>query len=88
MANRDIFDVWFFMQKQMQVNTALVESRMDMAWPDYIQTILEVLEKKDSNSLLDGIGELVDPELNRFTKKDLLTEVTRLLRFYKEYPII
>lgn len=88
MANRDIFDSWFFMQKQTRVNTSLVESRMNMSWQAYLQTVLDVLEKKDSKGLLDGIGELVDQKTKIFVRKDLLKETIRLLYFYKEYPIV
>ncbi len=88
MANRDIFDSWFFMQKQTRVNTSLVESRMNMSWQAYLQTVLDVLEKKDSKGLLDGIGELVDQKTKTFVKKDLMQETIRLLYFYKEYPIV
>lgn len=94
MANRDIFDSWFFMQKQSRVNTELVESRMKMSWQNYIQSILDVLEQKDfrgsrdSRGLLDGLGELLDQKTKAFVKKDMLQETIRLLYFYKEYPII
>jgi predicted nucleotidyltransferase component of viral defense system len=88
MANRDIFDGWFFMQKQTRVNIALVENRMNMSWPDYMQAILDVLEKKDPRGLLDGLGQLMDQKTKIFVKKELLPEMIRLLNFYKEYPIV
>lgn len=87
MANRDIFDSWFFMQKQTPVNMALVESRMNMSWQDYLQSILNVIEKKTPKGLPDGLGELVDHKSKIFVKKDLLPETSRLLKFYKEFPI-
>ncbi len=88
MANRDIFDGWFFMQKQTRVNIALVENRMNMSWPDYMQAILDALEKKDPRGLLDGLGQLMDQKTKIFVKKELLPEMIRLLNFYKEYPIV
>ena len=87
MANRDIFDSWFFMQKQTPVNIALVEIRMNMSWQDYLHSILNVIEKKAPKGLFDGLGELVDHKSKIFVKKDLLPETIRLLKFYKEFPI-
>ncbi|MFO7668358.1 MAG: nucleotidyl transferase AbiEii/AbiGii toxin family protein [Bacteroidales bacterium] len=88
MANRDIFDSWFFMQKQTRVNIPLVENRMNMSWPDYMQAILDALEKKDPRGLLDGLGQLMDQKTKTFVKNELLPEMIRLLNFYKEYPIV
>lgn len=86
-TNRDIFDCWFFMQKQTPVNKDIVEIRMEMSFTDYLQKCIDLLESMSDNGLLHGMGELMDNEMKSFVKTKLRTETISLMRFYKEYPI-
>jgi predicted nucleotidyltransferase component of viral defense system len=87
-ANRDIFDCWFFMQRQTPVNKKIVEFRMGISLPLYLQTCIEHIESMSSNSLLPGMGELMDGKMKKFARLNLKSDVIRLLKFYKEYPIL
>lgn len=87
-ANRDIFDCWFFMQKQTPVNKAIVETRMNKTLSDYLLQCIEHLESKTDKGLLNGLGELTDNEMKEFVRKKLRTETISLLKFYKEFPIL
>jgi hypothetical protein len=87
LTNRDIFDSWFFMQKQTPLNTKLVETRMQMPYIDYIGQCIEKLESMSDRGLLQGLGELMDAETKTFVKTKLRKETISLFRFYKEYPI-
>lgn len=86
-ANRDIFDCWFFMQKQTLVNKNIVESRMGMSLYEYLQACIEHLEKMSNKGLLQGMGELMDEQMKEFVRSKMWSEVIRMLKFYKEYPI-
>ncbi len=86
-ANRDIFDCWFFMQKQTPVNKEIVESRMGMSLSDYLQRCIEKLENTGNKGLLHGMGELMDNKMKTFVRTELRSEVISLLKFYKEFPI-
>jgi len=86
--NRDIFDCWFFMSKQTPVNQTIIEQRMKKSLPDYLQDCIDTIENLPKKSLLDGLGELVNPELKTFIRTKLRTEVIFLLNFYKEFPIL
>lgn len=86
-ANRDIFDCWFFMQKQTPVNRNIVELRMEMPFSDYLQKCIDLLESMSDKCLLHGMGELMDNEMKTFVKTKLRTETISLMKFYKEYPI-
>lgn len=88
LTNRDIFDCWFFMQKQTPVNTSIVEFRMNMSYPDYLQKSIETLESMSDKGLLQGLGELMDNDLKKFVRTKMRTETIRLLKFYKDYPIV
>ena len=88
LANRDIFDCWFFMQKQTPVNKRIVEARMEMPFPDYLQKCIEHLESKSDKGLLQGMGELMDNRMKKFVRVKMQSEVIGLLKFYKNFPIL
>ena len=88
MANRDIFDCWFFMQRQTPINKGIVESRMGMPLTEYLQTCIEHLEEISNKGLLQGMGELMDNKMKRFVQVRMRSEVIKLLKFYKDYPIL
>ena len=87
-TNRDIFDCWFFMSRQTPVNQAIIEQRMRKSLPDYLQDCIETIENMPNKSLLDGLGEFVNPELKTFVRNKLRNETITLLKFYKEMPIV
>jgi predicted nucleotidyltransferase component of viral defense system len=87
LANRDIFDCWFFMEKRTPINTKLVESRMNMPFPEYLQICSDTLNSLSDKGLLNGIGDLIDDKMKTFVRSKLRTETIMLLQFYKEFPI-
>lgn len=87
-ANRDIFDCWFFMQKQTPINKNIVEFRMDMPFADYLQKCIDQIESMSGKSLLQDMGELMDNKMKTFVRNKLRTEVIGLLKFYKDFPIL
>jgi predicted nucleotidyltransferase component of viral defense system len=88
LTNRDIFDSWFFMQKQTPINKEIVETRMEMPLADYIQKCIDHLESMSDRGILNGLGELMDEDMKKFVRKRLRVETISLLRFYKEFPIL
>ena len=87
-ANRDIFDCWHFMQRQTPVNKNIVEFRMEMLLPEYLQACIQRLEGLSKTGLLQGMGELMDDEMKVFVRSQLIPESIRLLKFYQEFPIV
>lgn len=88
LTNRDIFDSWFFMQKQTPINKEIVETRMEMPLADYIQKCIDHIESMSDRGILNGLGELMDEDMKKFVRKRLRVETISLLRFYKEFPIL
>ena len=86
-ANRDIFDCWFFMKNQFPVNKTIIETRMNMPYADYLQRCITKLESMNDKGLLQGLGELMDNEMKKNVRTKLLTETIGLLKFYKDFPI-
>lgn len=88
LTNRDIFDCWFFMQKQTPVNKNIIESRMEMSYSEYLQKCIDTLDSMSDKGLLQGLGELMDSDLKNFVRTKLRTDTIGLLRFYKDFPIL
>lgn len=86
-TNRDIFDNWFFMQKQTPINQSIIETRMKMPYNEYVQKCIDFLESNENNNLLQGLGELMDDKTKTFVRNKLKNETISLLNFYKEFPI-
>jgi predicted nucleotidyltransferase component of viral defense system len=88
LANRDIFDCYFFMSHQTPINQEIIKRRMNKSLSDYMQDCIDAIEKMPNKSLLDGLGELVSPKMKTFVRNKLHTEILTLLRFYKDFPIV
>ncbi len=87
-VSRDIFDAWFFMDKQTPVNTKLIEERMHTPYKEYIQKCINHISQINKNRLLQGLGELMDVKIKTFVRNNLKSETISLLKFYKDFPII
>ena len=87
-ANRDIFDCWFFMEKRTPINKNIVEYRMKMPLDEYLQQCIDQLERMSDKGLLQGLGELMEDDIKQFVKNKLRSETISLLKIYKEYPIL
>jgi len=86
-TNRDIFDIWFFLQRQTPVNTKIIEFRMKVPYDEYIGNCISHLESLEGKRLLEGLGELMTPDLKKFVRTKMLGETINLLRFYQRFPI-
>ena len=88
LTNRDIFDCWLLMENRTPINKAIVESRMNLPFPDYLQNCIDTLNKTTDKGLLNGIGDLIDEKMKNFVRTKLRNETITLLRFYQKFPII
>jgi len=86
-TNRDVFDVYYFMQQKTPINKNIVEKRMNMEFKQYIASCIIEIEKLSGKNLLNGIGELVDNNLKTFVRKQLKEETIQLLKMYREFPL-
>lgn len=87
-ANRDIFDCWFFMNNKTPLNKAIVEARMELPLVDYLQKCIDTLESMSDKGMLNGLGELMDDSMKKFVRIKLRTDTITLLKFYKQFPIL
>lgn len=79
-ANRDIFDVWFFLHNNWPINKEIIEQRTQMPYVQFIQKCIDVLEKIDRKSILSGLGELLTEKQKVWVKAKLIDETIFLLK--------
>lgn len=78
-ATRDIYDVCFFLNKRWEVNKKIVEDRTKLKYNDFIKKCVSSLEKVNNNTLLFGIGELINDKQKSWVKNNLIKETIFLL---------
>jgi predicted nucleotidyltransferase component of viral defense system len=85
-ANRDIFDIYHFLNQQISINKEIIEQRTKMEFDSYLKYCIDTINSLKKGSLLDGLGELIDKEAKIFVKNDLQRETASLLEIYKAFP--
>lgn len=79
-ANRDIYDVWFFLKNNWLINKKIVEQRVGMPFKNFLQKLIGLLEKMTDRNILAGMGELLDEKQKSWAKVKLKTETIFLLK--------
>lgn len=86
---RDIFDVWFFLQKSTAINPNIVRLRTGMSVADYAVHCAESVRKTSPRMLMQGIGELIGDEKQKsFVKNHLIEETASNLELFSLSPIL
>lgn len=79
-ANRDIYDINFFFNKNWEINYEIILLRRKKDAKLYFKELMEFIEKNvDNKKILDGIGALVSDEKREWVKNELKNEVIRQL---------
>ena len=88
LTNRDVFDCWFCMKQRLVLRKSILDLRLKGTFEDYMDKAIEAVTAISGNRILDGIGELLDPELKKWVKTDLISEFASLAAMYKEMQLI
>jgi len=83
-ANRDLFDIWFFSKNKWDFNKELLELRVKMDYKSYLERCITEVEKVDERYILQGLGEFVEERQKKWIKDNLKKEVIFFLKFYLE----
>jgi predicted nucleotidyltransferase component of viral defense system len=84
-ANRDIFDVWFFAERNWPINTEIIRKRTDMPFKDFLHKCIEMLEKLSNRNILAGMGEILDAKQKDWVRMKLKNEVIFQLKLKLEH---
>jgi len=80
-AARDLFDLWFFLKNDWDIDEEALEERTGLTLKNAILKTIEKLRKIKKNQLLQGLGELIDEKQKPWVRDNLKKEVL----FYLEY---
>lgn len=84
LANRDIFDIWFMLDNNWELNDKLLEMRTKTKAKIYLKKCLDLLENKPPTNILDNMGELLDTKTKDWVKNKLIKESIFLLKLRLE----
>ena len=83
-TSRDIYDVWFFLNKHFPINKEIVEKRAGKPFNQVMKNCISQLEKMNNHDVLTGIGELLTPSQKDWAKAKLRQETISLLQLQME----
>jgi hypothetical protein len=70
-TNRDIFDIWYFLQNDWPINKEIIKKRTGMSFKDFLQKCIGLVEKANNKNILAGMGELLDEKQKAWAKEHL-----------------
>jgi len=79
-ANRDIFDIYFFLKNNWEINKDIVEKRTGLKFADYLKKCIRFVENVPDHGILSGMGELIDEKQKLGVKTNLKDDVLFLLK--------
>ena len=81
LASRDIFDLWFFFNKQWDINETVFKDKTKLPLKEGLITALDKLKKVPTRQLLQGLGDLLETNKQKdFVRKKLKEELSFYLR--------
>ncbi len=81
-TNRDIYDIYFFMQNLWDINTTLIKERTSKNEEEIFKIILDKLNNLWSNyKILDWLWEVLNIKQKTFVKEKLLNELKWMIQF-------
>ena len=83
-TSRDVFDVYYFANKNWEINRKLVEKRSGLSFKDTLIKCVELLDKMDNKHILDGLGELLTESQKDWARAKLKSETIFLLKLFIE----
>ncbi len=79
-TNRDIFDVWYFLDNDWPLNEKIIEKRTDLTFKEFLQKSISALEEVSEQQILSGMGEFLEEEQKDWARQDLKEETLFLLK--------
>lgn len=83
-TNRDLYDVWWFLDHDWEINEEMVEKRMGVPAKKCLDKCIGVARKVNEREILMGLGELLDNRQKQWVKEKLLDELVFQLRLRRE----
>ena len=74
LATRDMFDLWFFLKENWQINEEFLKAKSGLSLEQALKKAQQLVKKVKSTELLAGLGELVEDNKQKAWVKDKLSE--------------
>lgn len=86
-ANRDVFDAWYFLNRPeaVEINYQLIKERLGLTPKKLYQKMRKLINKKRSESMLQGMGELLDEGQKNWVKDKLISELNQLIKINQAF---
>lgn len=86
LANRDIYDVYFFFKNGFEINEDIILERTGKTLKEYIEYMIVYLKKLPKNyKILDWLGTVLDEKQKSFVKNKLLLELIGVLEMRSKF---
>ncbi len=79
-ANRDVYDIWYFLKNLWPINKEIVEKRIETNFKNYLNKCIEFIESLSDRNILSGMGELLDEKQKAWAKTNLRKDTVFLLK--------
>lgn len=79
-ANRDLFDVHYFLQKKFSINEDLIKEKSGKSLVKFFSECVKRVEAVNNSQIMHGIGELVETEQKPWIKNHLKKDTIFLLK--------
>lgn len=81
-ANRDFFDILFFLKKNIAFDDEIIVERTGKSRKEFLIFLRDYIEKKElKRGILEGLGELLSEKRKQWAKKELMPELAGQLDF-------
>lgn len=83
-ASRDLFDLWFFLKNDWQINEDYFKKQTNLSLNQGLKKAIVKLKTIKDNQLLQGLGELLEEKEKKWVKTQLKKELLFYFKLYLE----
>lgn len=84
-ANRDVFDLWFFLKEHWDINERVLKENTGLTLAQALKKAQTSVKKIKKNEILKGLGELLDNKQKAFMKDKLQDELIFQLKLRQSF---
>jgi len=83
-AARDLYDLWYFLEHEWEVNEALLREKTGLALRDALNHAIQKIENLHDRQLLQGVGKYLSEKQKVWVRNNLKKDLLFLLKLYRE----
>lgn len=84
LATRDVFDLWFFLQKKWTINESVLKEKTGLNLGPALKQAVKIIKGIKTNRLLQDLGELLGEKQKVWIKNKLAEETIFYLSLYRK----